>query len=504
MKFQYSFFYVLILIVNPDLHSQALNYSDVLINEVYDNINDAIGDISHEAPSLVLSDSKRTVARYIPSINTIEFEYAAYDVCRKLGSDSLNAVAFILAHELAHYYRDHSWLSNAGTAYVSSDLGQKLQDLEVSIDTTIRYEAEADEFSFYYSKIAGYSIKAASQLYDSLYFSYSLNHNIPRYPSLNDRKQISLHVQEKALELNKLFDLASVLIIKREYKCASILYRHILNSEFGSREIFNNLGVIYAFEGLKHANDELVKIDYPFSIELTSRLSEESQRGLFRQDTLKSQAFFKKAKEMFEKANNLDLSYLPSQINSVIISALLNDFRYANYVLEGLKDTLLEKELLIRLRKCVDEVYSFYHNGESFQSQLSPLELTNDSSIFDSLFSFKLPEIPAIPINRQQLGKGKTLRFQNGEGSVRLFQKDSLGWEINLIDFRGSGGFSRNFRFAILNELEAQIEKPISNINNQNFLELGKKKIFKVDNNINSLFYIVDDRKVETVFIEYY
>ena len=79
---------------------------------------------------------------------------------------------------------------------------------------------------------------------------------INRYPSLGDRKKIALTIEKQTSELYRLYDIASIMMLKGEYRCASILYKNILNKRFGSREIFNNMGVAYALEGLKYASDE--------------------------------------------------------------------------------------------------------------------------------------------------------------------------------------------------------------------------------------------------------
>ena len=46
-------------------------------------------------------------ARYRKRHNVIELEDELYKVCRNFGKDSLNALAFILGHELGHYYSAH-------------------------------------------------------------------------------------------------------------------------------------------------------------------------------------------------------------------------------------------------------------------------------------------------------------------------------------------------------------------------------------------------------------
>ena len=150
-------------------HAQSKAYIEKVVSEVYHNLNEAIGDGSHDIPTLVMSENKKSVAKYIPNGNKIEFEYQAYQICRKMGKDSLNAVAFILSHELGHYYRNHKWLSDVGSSYAGTELGDQLELAKVSLDTTIRIETEADEYSCFYSKMAGYSILNAAQFFDSLY-----------------------------------------------------------------------------------------------------------------------------------------------------------------------------------------------------------------------------------------------------------------------------------------------------------------------------------------------
>jgi hypothetical protein len=59
-------------------------------------------------------------AKYNPIVGKpkIEVDQKLFSVCRTYGKDSLNAVAVVLSHELAHYYSDHTFCSDYAYAYL--------------------------------------------------------------------------------------------------------------------------------------------------------------------------------------------------------------------------------------------------------------------------------------------------------------------------------------------------------------------------------------------------
>ena len=67
-------------------------------------------------PKLILlpnTQKGRVVAFYsnVPQ-PSIQVDEQLFDICKKLKSDSLNALATIISHELAHYYNDHTFCSD--------------------------------------------------------------------------------------------------------------------------------------------------------------------------------------------------------------------------------------------------------------------------------------------------------------------------------------------------------------------------------------------------------
>jgi hypothetical protein len=451
----------LILLFSLNSHAQSKTYIEKLVNTVYNNLNEAIGDGSHDIPTLVMSENTKSVARYIPNGNKIEFEYQAYQICRKMGNDSLNAVAFILSHELGHYYRDHKWLSVVGSSYAGTELGEKLELAKESIDTTIRFETEADEYSCFYSKMAGYSIINAPQFFDSLYVGYRFPDKMNRYPSLKQRKEIALTIEKQTSELYRLYDIASIMMLKGEYKCASILYKNILNKWFGSREIFNNIGVSYALEGLKYASDEYKDLAFPFSIDLSSRLSG-NLRGSDPADSLKASSYFFRAKEMFEKSKKLDGHYLPSKINLAIVSALNNDFRFAYYQLSELEEIKTnnpsEKLRIEYTRALIDYVSRKEHAIDKIKTLALDNHLAlitlNRINLIDSLIIEQVSDDDELLKFSKDFNMSKfvdlPIKIFTGEGNVLIYNRDSSNFRYSILEFKSTGGFSRVFYFVEL------------------------------------------------------
>ena len=57
---------------------------------------------------------------------------------------------------LAHYYLEHSWMSNTGLSYASS-IGEFVEDSSYSLDQRKLSESQADLYAGFYGQIAGYN-----------------------------------------------------------------------------------------------------------------------------------------------------------------------------------------------------------------------------------------------------------------------------------------------------------------------------------------------------------
>ena len=239
-------------------------------HKVYDQIIDAIGNNNPRSPKLVFKDSERNPASYSPKKKTITIENKVLEICYSFGKDSLNALSYILAHELGHHYRNHGWMSQ----YASLEFSDALDNQNKTPEQRESYEIESDIYAGFYAHIAGYdALTVADSFLDAIYKSYSLPHDLKNYPTLKERKAIIGQNKSNFEELRDIFDLANIVMSIGQYDYAQELYQYIIDKGFTSREIYNNLGLCYVYEALAlDVEDAYFNLLIPFKIDLSTRL----------------------------------------------------------------------------------------------------------------------------------------------------------------------------------------------------------------------------------------
>jgi hypothetical protein len=288
------------------------------VEVIYGNIVEAIGNQSLLTPDLFFSDEKNSVA-YM-NADGITIEQKVIDIfCGQ--SDFEDRIAYILAHELAHYYLEHNWIRNSGLSYANS-IGEFLQDNSYSIDQRKLAESQADLYAGFYAQIAGYkALSHAESTLATIYREYELSKDLKGYPSFDERVTIINSKIKTANELAQVFDIANVLLQKQEFYLAKDYYELILNNKFNSREIYNNLGLTYLLYGISISKQEISQWVFPVSLDQTTRAEISSTRsGSLFDDPRK---MIQKAQQNFKRAMALDSSYMPSKFNHVICDVLL-------------------------------------------------------------------------------------------------------------------------------------------------------------------------------------
>jgi hypothetical protein len=154
---------------------------------IYNNILSAIGNKLDLPPDLYIIDSTNKVA-YINDQGVFIENRLIELLCQEEFFDS--KMSYIISHELAHHYLDHSWMRNSGLGY-SNDIGQYVDEKAYSKDQRKLAESEADLFGGFYGQIAGYNtLEHAKQTLAKVYEEYKIPNQIKGYPSLDERYQI--------------------------------------------------------------------------------------------------------------------------------------------------------------------------------------------------------------------------------------------------------------------------------------------------------------------------
>jgi hypothetical protein len=338
-------------------------------HEVFDNLVQAYAN-GKGAPDLKISPLKgpQIIAEYftINGVPFIKIDEKVINICFSLGKDSLNALAFILSHELSHYYKDDNWcMDYAGLKFKTNPAFAKaIKDGE---KYNIGKEAGADKEGLVYSNIAGYSpFKIFNRLIDSVYSKYKLQSNLIGYPSKSRRKEINEDAVKQAQRWLSIFDLSIKLINERKYESAidSLTY---LSQKFPSREIYNNLGVAKVRKALllKPKSSEEVNFPdrflYPIEIENKTRLGQEDTRGINESDHEEMTKLLMSAQKDFQEAIRIDPSFTKAYINLACVFDLLDN---PSSAIGKIFELPTEQRNIIEVKRIL--AIAYYHNSQQY------------------------------------------------------------------------------------------------------------------------------------------
>lgn len=281
--------------------------------------------------------SRMQVAWFNPEQNSLTLEERAYDLCASLGPDSLDALAALLGHELAHYYKDHGWVGDFGNGFADLEVGQTLRQRKGDLTRMVELETEADYFGWFSGYIAGYkTLDIVPEVLKKIYAEYRLGDHIPGYPSLAERQEIGRHAAAKLHQLVPVFEAGHHLLLVKQYEEAARCFDHLART-FPSRELLNNAGIARALEALPLFPEDQLRFAYPFELDAATRLrngKKAAEYDLTEPREERRSRLLEEAKELFEAARSKDPGYAPAYINLACIAALQGEFEEALFLAE--------------------------------------------------------------------------------------------------------------------------------------------------------------------------
>ncbi len=310
---------------------------------IYDRLVRTIGD-SRTPPDFRMVAGKAAqfdVALYSASRRVIYVEEEFYDLVQaSLSSSASQALALILGHELAHFYRNHAWAEDFNRSFAQ----RQIMPLDKStapggsfpVETAIerrRLEAEADYFAGFYGYLAGYpTVTIAPQLFDSVYAHYQYNPALPAYEHLRQRKETAREAQYKLLSLIPLFEAGVQSLLIRDYDSAGRIFNRVA-TDFPSPEVFSNAAVADILAALQGDSLTDRRFVYPVEIDPDTRLSGETKRGPMdltpEEQAERRRTLLDRAKRTLEKVTKLQSSYVPAHINLACVYDLLDEYDLA-------------------------------------------------------------------------------------------------------------------------------------------------------------------------------
>ena len=314
------------------------------VKAIYDSVARAFGD-GRVPPRLIVSpvgaDSRNAVAWSDPGTEGaigmeagsgplqagyIAIEEKIYDLFSTLGDDQESALAFLLGHELTHYYMRHGWVGDFGNSFASLEVGRKMIKA-ASYEEVIKRETEADYFGGFYGHLAGYdTLGVAPKAIELIYASYQLPSKLPNYPSRSERQAIAERAEGNLRKMVPVFEAGNRLLLLEKYEAAGRLFEHLAHT-FPSREMFNNAGVAYSSEAIRLFRPGTLKFAYPFEFDAETRLKSKGARmkGLPDEFAERRNWLLQKGADSFDKAIQRDRGYAVAYVNLAAVDTLIGD-----------------------------------------------------------------------------------------------------------------------------------------------------------------------------------
>ncbi len=288
---------------------------------IFDRLVEARGDRSLKTPELLWTVEASNGAAYQPGTNQITFEEKAYNVCATFGANTDNALAYILAHELVHYYKQHGWEAAFAKKFRDEEMTEAVKE---QVRDMKRQETESDLLGGFLAYTAGYNtVGIAPEFLPALYKEYGWPEANPKYPTLEERILLAKTTEKELTNLIRMFETANMLVAIERYEDAVHYYDHIL-SFYKSRELVNNIGVVNCMAALKLFDKDAVKYLYPLELDAESRVRLGSKgvdtpagRKQLRDSLLNA------AIGHFQESMSLDRDYHTARLNLASAHALL-------------------------------------------------------------------------------------------------------------------------------------------------------------------------------------
>ena len=373
-----------------------MGYKYEVSKKVYDAIVIAYG-ASQSAPVFQIRaktyPGKKQILMYYPGISPkIIMDEEVYDLCADLGADSLNALASVLGHELAHHYEKHDWCSSF--SYLLDEkqaLKQKLS--KITKEEKLRIEAEADYYGGFYGYVAGFStFDISAKLLDKIYAFYKLPDKLNGYPTKNERKQIALKSLKELEQYQAVFSAGESMVCLKEYQMASSCFEYLAD-KFPSREMFGNAGLLKVLSAMDYIDEKSMPFALPLEIDAGTRLKSGAVRGVglsVEEKGKREKQLLEEAIKFFNKAIYIEPGYINAIVNRGCAYVLLNNPDMAvgicNDLLKSVKNKLNAPDLakLYSLRAIAN-----YNKGEKEKAaedfNMADIQGTNTINIYNKI-----------------------------------------------------------------------------------------------------------------------
>ncbi|MCX8212057.1 MAG: M48 family metalloprotease [Lewinella sp.] len=302
---------------------------------IYRKLVEAKGDYRFSAPPFLFTQGEANIAFLQGDGLSIGLEEKAYDLLEEFGDAAL---AFILGHEVSHFYEKHAYQRGVFNSYNDKELASALQEaktamagpayakLAVAVEkgrerlTKVTMETEADFLGGFLAYSAGYDVRDVPGIFEALYAGYGLEDEMFGYESKEARQEMGREAEARMNQFIDVYEVANLLVALNRYADARIVYKHILQ-QYQGREVYNNLGVLTVLEAMEYFSQADKQYRLPLELDLSFNSATKSVEDT---EAFRAQLLIE-AMGYFTSAISLDRDYAPAYLNLACTHYLLED-----------------------------------------------------------------------------------------------------------------------------------------------------------------------------------
>jgi tetratricopeptide (TPR) repeat protein len=323
------------LFVSTSARCQCISKPEFeIVEKVYANIIKAVGDSKNLIPELCIRDRVKRVASFHKKNNQIILEIKAIEICSSMGKHKEGALAFLLGHELSHFYQDHDWKEvGFGTSFFSDN---------ATYNSHAQEEKDADLYGAFLARLAGYEIDAIIPLLiENIYKGYCFDdESMSNYPPLTIRLNAAIEACSLNSDLVDIFDAANYFMVAGKYGAAKASYEYLLQF-IKHKEIYNNLGLSQFALAINIPSRNNFHFEYPMEIEVNTSI-----RGANLYDR---KELLQGAISNLEKAVILNSSYFTAWDNLIAAYIEIKRFKEAKALIDQVRSITNSKQSLAKL-----------------------------------------------------------------------------------------------------------------------------------------------------------
>ncbi|MEM7371423.1 MAG: hypothetical protein AAF587_22605 [Bacteroidota bacterium] len=394
-----------------------------LARDILTEMYQKMGNFQVAQPTILISQDETHIATFDPSSNEIVIEQKAVNVCESFGNQSENALAFLIGHELTHCYQQVSWVTN----YLSFNF---------TMGSNTEKERMADIRGAFAARLAGYDTRLVVEtLIEKLYEEYNLmGKTLVGYPPLEERKQTATYVTEQADELWHIYQTATYTTILEKYELAIQNYLYLSNY-YSGREVYNNLGLLYAQLAMTVSGKNYDSLLYPLELDTETRILNARDKGQLNLPELEiRQEFLNKADDYFLLAQKADPNYFQAYLNRLCIKNLSGQEQEVieEYQSGGIESFLKKNQASVRERGSIRLAVAI---AFAISSQDKASHMSTAKSLFDELITHSDPQVQKLARFNSEVLEGNSDRRGQSVRCALASPSNPAFDNISLMDY---------------------------------------------------------------------